>query len=496
MSEHNAAAKKRFFVPDGEEARIKQQIKYEQVYDGHHQDAFEPSLPSDNSLYIQELIGRAISNTSADMVFGEEVSVSVADKNDEQSSEFLDLFQDQNETMAQMLWEAEALRSYMGGVVIELKKEEEDSTPRPVLHDPRHWHAVTDAMGRITAHVLSFIVYQDTKPYLLKRIHRKGTIETQLYTIDEKQGGLSSRHSPTVPEDMIGLRVPLNTIGLEVPDEEPTGVPDDFLVTYVPNMHKPGQIQGISDYQGIMELMSELNSLSSFAHYILERHSDPIIETSSGVVDDRGIALSAEEVRTSTVENKIVMVDPESKGVTRYVTWDSQLGPLFEKINQTIRSIASYTDMSPGLLGFEEESNFPESGKALRIRFGRTIRRTQRSQRVWERAIKWVLETSQKIMGLEPTNFIVKFSDGIKGDELEVLERLLMERDLNAKSTETIRTEILAQQGYSAEDIEEEEKRIKDEQATRVGAESRISDLFTRDTEIATDGTEQPAQGE
>lgn len=476
---------KRFFAPTvSDKDRILLQTKYEKVYLGRHREAFKPDVPSD-AMYISEPFGRTITNTSADLLFGEPVGI-VPDSDDEAGKTFLDEFKDVNPFIQRMLWEASVTQSFSGSSIIEMTFEEGDDTPKPLFHDPRHWFPTVDAMGNVISHTLCFVINVGEAEFVWKRVHTKGFVENMLFPVGSD--GFKSGSRLLIDPSNLGERIPMSTIGVDISDEpQPTGVEDDFLVHQVPNMSLPGTIHGMSDYTGLATLMSALNALTSFSYMVVEKHSDPLIEIPEQSVDEENEAELADAFNNG--DARAIEVNAEEKGTTRYVTWDAKLDALFTSRTNTLMSLATYSEMAPGLIGLED-SNLPESGKALRMRFARTLRKIQRKQRHWEEAIMWILSTSQKMLGQEPSSYSIVFSDGLPEDELAFLENLLIEKDLGVKSNETIIREALAQQGFTEEMIEAEIIRINEATAVRRGAEVGVPDIFERSVEVSTDGTE------
>lgn len=474
---------KQYFTPYSDEDRIKVQTEYEMIYLGNHRVAFNPIIPVD-AMYIPEPFAKTITLTSADLLFGEPINI-VHSAEDQEGKDFLESFNDANPLFQRNLWDASVTQSFTGESIVELVLEEGAVAPSPLFHDPRHWIPTIDEMGNITAHTLCFIVRQGNAEYLWKRIHTIGFIENQLFAL---QPSVSSKaQSRFVSEARIIRQVPMSTIGMDI-SEGPvaTGV-DEFLVHQVKNMSLPSSVHGMSDYMGMRELMSALNSLTSSAFAVIEKHSDPIMEVPEETVDEQNEAEFAKAWNSG--DAKAIEVNPEEKGTTRYITWDAKLEPLFELRRNVLRSLASSSEIAPGLIGLEDEP-LPESGKALRLRFSRTLRKSQRKQLHWKEAIIWILKTSQLMMGTtDLSSYSVVFSDGLPEDEGSLVQMLSAEKELGIKSEETIIREGLSEQGYTQDMIESELERIATEKASRRGAEVGVPSLFERSVDVAEDGT-------
>lgn len=440
----------RFYIPEGQDVRINGYTKYEQIFCGHHKEAFNPTVPK-GSMYISEGFGQLISFTSADLLFGEgNIVIAPIDK----ESVFLDEFMKEHRDFNTTLFEASLTNSYMGDVIIEMYTKE--GKPGYLFHDPRHWTVQLDMNNEIESHTLSFLVKNGDKLYIRQRIHYVGYIENKLFLVEEnvfkKDMGITNKQLKQMPFSEIGLD--------EVPDRQ-DGLQGKFLVHHVPNMRMLNAIYGMSDYMGKEQLMNALNMLTSFATFILEKHADPAMEVPDGTLDpDSNVYIR---------EQKVFQTNSETKGVPRYITWDGQLQSLFEQRKHVIDMLAMYSEIAPGLLGRSDSGMIPESGRALKIKYARTLQKIARKQRYWKEGILYILQTSQELLGEKPEEFLIEFSDGLPEEAIDDLEQKIAERDLGVTSNETLIEEVGRDKGWGQERIEEEKERLLKEKPTAQG---------------------------
>lgn len=466
------------FYSEGEHiTRHNRYKQYEQIFLGEHEAAFRPTIP-ENGMYIQEQFGQLISYTSGDLLFGEPVQITGEQAGDD---EYFQAWQDDNPDFHTNLFEASLTCSYAGDVLIEMFQDDEGA-PHYRFIDARRWMPEMDDEGNVIAHKISFVVPRGERTYLYQRVHRMGLIEHVLYVIveNDKKEQKETGELFSLQKVNIGLLYP----GLE--PEEQTEVFDDFLVYHVPNMRLVNRLYGLSDYLGKESLMNSLNMLTSYANHILERHTDPIVEVPEGVRDQ----MQGQHVS----DMRLVEVSEELKGTTRYVTWDGHLESLFKQREHVMSMLAAYAEIAPGLLNLKkDQTSVPEAARALRIKYARTLQKIARKRRYWEAAIKYVLTTSQKLQGVDPTQWSVLFADGLPEDYGEYLQDKMLERSLNVQSNESMIREVLQRKGLSNDQIEAEIEQINKERA-RFNTAPQTASPFKRNVEI--DGTGEPAEAD
>jgi len=466
-----------YFVPKDHKNRLVGYTQLEQIFLGDHIAAFNPNLP-DGAMYIPELFGQLISFTSADLLFGlEPVSIT---STDEVGTEFVDTFREANRDFDTRLFEAALSNSYFGDIVVELKLV--DDKPEVIFHDPRNWVFKLNPDGTFRQHELCFMVKDVSgELYLHKRIHQKGLIINELWKVTNRD-----KTKKTFDEGNL-TRATFADIGMDVQDEEPTGV-DDFLVKQIPNMRLLNGVAGLSDYVGKKQLMNALNMLTSFATYVLEKNSDPAMEVPEGTLN-----ADSEVYRE---DFRVFQTNAQTKGIPRYITWDGGLTSLFEQRTHVIEMLALYSEISLGLLGKETGGPMPEAYRTARLKYMRTLMKMARKQRYWTEGLLWVMETSQKLTGVKDSSvsdFNIQFSDGLPNDTVEELEGRMLERDLKIKSNETIVRETLSQQGWTQEQIEDELEKIRLEKSANTPPNMSTApvNIFERSTEVT-----QPEDGE
>lgn len=456
-----------YYIPEENAKRLRRYTTYEQIFLGEHKDAFNPNLTlaGEDNMYITELFGQLISYTSADLLFGEPVTIT----SDDTGTEFLTEFYDAHPTFDTDMFEASLSNSYLGDLLVEMSLE--DDKVKYNFVDPRHWIPTLDDMGEVTAHNFYYVLKRNDDSYVWQKIHYKGYIENKLWrvtTVDDKE----------VTEQTLAPSS-FASIGMDVPDEQ-EGLADKFLVHHVPNMGLVNKMYGLSDYLGKESLMNSLNMLTSYATHILEKHADPAMEVPVGTLDPDALVYRE--------DLKVFEVDGDTQGTARYVTWDGQLEALFKQREHVIDMLALYSELAAGILGKDTGGSIPESARAMQIKYARTLQKVARKRRYWERCILYMLETAQRLLGKEVSDYEVVFSDGLPEDSIDYLEEKMAERNLGVKSNDTLVKEVLSKQGWTNERIDEELERLNAHKGHIEGIAPKPLDLFKQTVNLKQGG--------
>lgn len=454
-----------FYVPKGDEAtkaRVERYTKYEQVFVGDHMAAFNPTIPK-GAMYINEMFGSLISKTSADLLFGEPPTITADSDSDK---DFIDSVYEWNSTIETRMSEAALSCSYFGDILIELSSNE-DGELKIEFVDPRYWMVKKNLNNDVTEHILSFSFLYEKKRYVRQKIHRKGTIEHKLFEVKNDTKVLKKK------DDIVEELQPVTFASvdpemayLDANPIEETGV-DEFLIFHIPNFKILSSEYGMSDYAGLDSLMNALNMLTSFATMILEKHADPAIEVPVGTLDEDGEVYIAEQ--------KTFQTNAETKGIPRYVTWDGQLTALFEQRTHVMQMLALYSEISLGLLGFSENGQIPESGRALRLKYARTLMKIARKQRYWDEGLRFIFSVGSQLLGKEKVDVNIEWDDGLPVDYTEELEQAQLEKTVGVKSNETVVREVLSKLGWDNDMIDKEVEKLLSEKPS---TEPKVAELF------------------
>lgn len=460
--------------------RVARYNRYRNIFYGNHKDAWEVALPKgadgQDGLYIQTPTGALVSRVFADLLFGGDndkppfavrlVSASGDGEVSEEDQKRLNRFEDSNERLFIKLHESALAASVYGDCVIELYQEE-DGTVKFESVDPRLWDPETNARGNeFDAHVIRTVRQPDLDEKHYYIVERRHTIQSVEYKIYEATGdeALGSQRAWIDIDDPTRLA----EMGIVVPSQNnPTGV---LLATHIPNMRFPGDLYGISDIQDKESLLQGINQLTSLAQHALEHNAAPslIVSQDVGRQLDSSVFYDADTKRI--VEDhpsdlgKVISESDMQKGITRYLTWDGTLAALFQQRQHYIDMLFLSAELAPGILGQDSGGSIPESGRALEMKYARTLSAVYRRQRYWENGLKNLYTGALRLLGASrDVSVEITFNSSLAQTTKDVLEDAALMRQSGILSNEDIIRQTLPKLDYTADEIELAIQRINTE---------------------------------
>lgn len=459
--------------------RITRYNRFKNIFDGKHEEAWSPALPNDNAPYVIQPIGALMTRVYADLLFGgdnDKPPFSVRLITEDQSQlQALTTFESENSDLYSKLHEAAMSASVYGDCVIELYREEGEDGQLGRVHfgvqDPRLWEPFqnqrgTDWSKHITRRIRQ--PYPDREEYfIIEKEHTPNGVKTIVY---EAHGDEALTSKSTWKE--VSGAGKLKEMGISVFQQDHNiGMP---LLIHTPNMRFPGSLYGISDYQDKESLMQMINQLTSLAQYAIERNSDPHM-----AVDQRFIeALEVDPAYYPHPDDlgKWFGESEDSKGLTRYITWDGNITALFEQRQHLIDMLFMYAELAPGILGQDSGGSIPESGRALEIKYARTLSAIYRRQRYWEQSLEHLYKVAMRLLGAEgEIELEVTFNTSVAQTTKDVLEDAALLKASGVLSNEEVIRRTLSKLDYTPEEIENEVRQLQGEssiQSLASGSES------------------------
>lgn len=411
--------------------------------------------------YIVANFNGLVAKVSADMLFGEDVSITV-DKN----QDFIDGLMHENELDVQLL-ESALSNSALGDAVFrirvvdnEIKIEDIDPSiyfPVVNLGNPRQKPEIEE---------LAWVEkWQDKEKnevkFLVREIHSKGFVETRIFVCEGDENYIVREVDVNEYNAVYGTNyIPLVETNIE-----------KSLLIHIPNFRYIGSKDyfGTSDFLDLNTLQFELNNRLTKVANILDKHSDPILAVPDGVLNDDG-----------TVKKEAMgMVELGDDGeVPQYIVWNANLESAFNEIDKMVDFLFMMSETSPDVLGLGKNQSRAESGRALRLRLIRTIAKIKRKQRYYLQGLKELFETCQllskynKGVGItyndkkftvnEIESVEIKFSDGVVNDIVEETDVAIKRIDAGIMSP---RTAIKLLDGISDEEVDRELEVINENKA-------------------------------
>lgn len=447
---------KSFPYSDDDKARLSNYGYFEQLFLGNHYDAFKMRISSEeyNKAYSQlryVMINFAgmISKIVADMLFGEKVSISMDDP--DQQSWVEDFWKENNLDLT--FYESALTNSYAGDGVFKLRIGQRHKngdptvildTPSPSLYFPHY--DIFNVSGEPPKKELAWVFEYNSNKYLRREIHEIGKITNEVWLLKG---------------DKLERQVPFSEVGLDnLTNQQATGI-DRHMIVHVPNWKAGARWAGISDYHDLDSLFFAINNRMTKIDNVLDKHTDPILMVPPGVIGEDG------KVKK---DNRVIEMGEGEDGKPEYIVWDASLENAFKEIEKLVEFIYMVGEVSPDVLGLGKGQS--DSGRALKFKLMRTIAKVNRKKRYYDRAIKEAIYVAQllsqkwngKVNGQvfpgKPTMPDLIWQDGLPVDEIEQmdLETKAVDADLSS-----IKDAMMRIYGYDEETAEKKLKEIREE---------------------------------
>lgn len=439
------------FPYPSEQKRLQQYTHFDLLLHTKHYEAF--SIKADKGFteryamlrYVTANFNALVAKVSADMLFGEKITVDAGD-----SQDFIDALIQENNLHTQ-LWESAVSNAALGDALFKIRTKDgeiiaEDTDPS--IYFP-HYDPMNPRKKPEVQELAWINEIEDTK-YLVRERHRVGSVETVIHKLEEKSDMMGMK---------IGDEVDINTYNqlagtnherfVEVPVES-------MLLFHVPNTRLRGNKNhfGHSDFIELETLQFALNNRISKNDNILDKHSDPIIAVPEGVLDEEG------NVRKEALS--MIEIQDDS-GKPEYITWNANLEAAFQQIDKIVEMMFMVSETSPDVLGMGQGQ--AESGRALKMRLIRTIAKAMRKRRYYEHSLKALFTTAQELgtkgwtAGGEKTNKVepidIAWDDGVVNDTREMTEEALLKVEGGLMSAKTAAMEL---EGWDEDKAIEETK--------------------------------------
>lgn len=457
------------FPSKHDQERVDDYVYFDKLFHGKHFDAFKIKLETDITerygkiRYVVTNFAGLVSKVIADILFGEEISISV-DKGGDQA--YVDALIEENQLHTQN-FESALANSRRGDALYRIrigKRNEADPDDKPtiIIEDinPMYYFPVLDQMNvRATpkAEILAYLFDKGDKCYLHQEIHTPGKITNKVFEYNKEK------------RKIIAEMTNVKDFGYE--PIQLTKIKRNLLF-HVPNFKDGSSYFGLSDYHDLTTLLFALNNRVSKIDNILDKHSDPILAVPEGVMDEDG------NVRREAFG--MIEMGPDGDGKPEYIVWDANLEAAFKEIDKLVEFLLMTSETSPDALGMGEGKS--DSGRALKLRMLRTLAKAKRKQIYYDRALKDLLFTAQqlgkahgiavgdhKLKG-EPAKVLIDWPDGVINDTKEMVEEEQMRLDagLTTKADSLMRLD-----GLSKEDAEKKVQEIDKEQGANLPLEGK-----------------------
>lgn len=367
-----------------------------------------------------------ISNTSANLLFGESPILSISDESTQQR---LDEIVKRGDLWSKLLEAAESA-SALGGVFIK-PNWDSDFMDVPVMGVVQADKAFPEFRWGFLNSVLFWTEVEVDEitgtTWRLFEYHTKGLIQNKLYKGERDNVGME-----------IGLGAHPETI--EIPEEIITGL-DTVAVRYVPNMkpnrHNRGSALGRSDYSGIEDTLDALDMVyKSWTREIRLGKSKLIVPEMW--LDGQQLFDTDRELYTTLNVDPLSAQGSKPEMIQFNLRVEKFAATCQELLNRCITS-AGYSPQSFGL----NIAGQAESGTALNIRERKSLATKAKKEQYFKSAVEDVLEMMLLIdknvfgSGITIERPTMEFQDGLAFDLTSTSKSVEMLARAMAVSTET-----------------------------------------------------------
>jgi len=274
--------------------------------------------------------------------------------------------------------------------------------------------------------------------YQREELHTPGLIQNKLYKLTKDESAPDRyRREEIEPGD-----VDAAVLALEYQDEVETGI-DEIPIVHVPNNEMTEEMPwGTSDYVNAEHQQRTLNERATDHRHMLRKWSDPLIAVPlSHMLQEEGRKKSF-----NAYQNKAVTYTPGEE-VPKYISVPLENFPHSDtEATKTLQRLCWTIGISPESIGLTE-GNYPESGRAIRLRQAETLSTVARKWVSLEPGLKHILAIALKLAAkhaggpkpVEPEDIEIEHGDGLVEDERERLEELQLKKALGVSKEQILR---------------------------------------------------------
>jgi hypothetical protein len=475
----NTSAPVDFPYPDSG-IRLSDYDYFERLFLGEHFSAFNIKIsdPEYNKMYaklryVAINFAGLLSKICADMLFSEPLTIKMP-KGDQ---DFIDGLWEENHMDVQC-YEAALSNSYLGDALFKLRigpridggESEiiiEDITPKIYFPKINGFNVREAPKSEELAWTFKTA---DNKTYLRKEIHTPGQIVNEVYAMEGTK---------------IKEKVAIGVLGdTNLKDIEPVKIKESLLF-HTPNWKTGDRYFGLSDYKDLDSIFFAINNRMSKVDNILDKHGDPILTVPPGILDDKG------QVRAKSLG--VIEIGEGETGKPEYIVWDAKLESAFTEIEKLVDFMYLTSEISPDILGIGEGKS--DSGRALKFKLMRTIAKVARKKLYFDKSLKEMLFTAQKLavaygikvggktLAGEPVRPEIEWQDGLPIDSSEQIDTETKALDAGITTTKAAIMRVYGVDEKSADQMLKDRKAENDLNMPTMGLKDNPFGVAPRNTE-------------
>ena len=241
----------------------------------------------------------------------------------------------------------------------------------------------------------------------------------------------------------------------------------------------------MSDYKDLDSIFFAINNRMSKVDNILDKHGDPILTVPPGILDEKG------QVKKKSLG--VIEIGEGETGKPEYIVWDAKLESAFTEIEKLVDFMYLTSEISPDILGIGQGKS--DSGRALKFKLMRTIAKVARKKLYFDKTLKEMLFTAQKLavaysikvdgkaLSGEPMRPEIEWQDGLPIDASEQIDTETKALDAGITTTKAAIMRVYGVDEKAADKMLKDRKAENDLAMPTMGLQDNPFGIKPRNTE-------------
>lgn len=384
--------------------RIRALEDYQKAFSGKHDDIYKEQYQRvsrvignfDNIIQYSIMLNyqKKISLKIADLLLGERPNIRIENESDQDRI----TNNIKNSDFWNTLYEAILDTSRFGNGILMIYND--DGIPKVDVIPAKYWIPIVDPnnIKKIINHAIVWTIKEGKDTNINIQIHYKGYYINRLHRLigNAIEG---STIGPIISEDIIYTNL------------------SDFAIVPLSNVTSSDSIYGISDYDDVDSIISELEVRISQVSRILDKHADPSI-----VIPESSVEVNEETGETKVRLGNAFILSSKEDVKPEYITFDGQLDPSFKAIEALLTQLAIISELGTLFLGNGIEAIGNISGIALKKLAYSALAKISRIQKKVEPSIIKVLSLLSELSGSRIDDISITWSDSLPTDLMELVK--------------------------------------------------------------------------
>lgn len=380
-------------------------LKYKHFFMNKQEMYFrKDSKLEEGDTYINTKTFSSISNTAADLVIGDTPKFSVGTDN-VKTNEFIEVLIN-NTNINATLKQAVREQSYRGCTLAKGRLIYKNNRLEPKLEfiDPYMLLIQThpDDSTAIRAAQLRWAIYVTVdgkqKQYIRVETHYPNKIVNKLY--EKEEGGKLVNEQPIVPFYLHYFNIKI--------DEEVNTYNEEILLEYIPNYRADNtDFEGISDYDGIVNIVKAFEILKSEANKSTHKNMNPVLVAPTNLAKkDKNGKHFLPKQDTWFIDQPMNMSQTKSGIlVPAQIQIEVNTDLVQQQFEMLQNDLLVASELSPAAFGMIKDGSNVSSGKALKFRFYNPLQNAARKRDSLDYGLKRLIKNLMVTATLTPGSY-------------------------------------------------------------------------------------------